>query len=284
MGTSLKITKNEILEYSYIKLVLENCEEFKIPIKYVSDIFISAVLNASHPIQKRASYFCDNGYIRLTEDAKKILSDHGKCATSDSDRDACTLKNRLSEAKDICAIYLPRRDGQRLSITVPFDPITNLHDCELEYSNCCSVDFEEGGDVLIGIGSRSSMPKRTDNDYSSFIVDFDKIFGAFKDNRLLCKPQHIEALFYENDEKSIEVSFSCENRGFEKTVFLLEFEHFDLEYLDADLGNEELFAGERWGLDIFKTQDRGFLVTYSDFANGISFFCSKITLLSDDYY
>ncbi len=257
----------------------ENCDYFTI---YPKDILEISLLCYDDGIVngRETSYTKVSGYIRLSENVNGELSDLGKWERREGFDCSCsTLENRLRDCKDICWIdlYIGKN---HYSLSAGFDPVCDFRYNEIEYSNCASVDFLPNGEVLIGVGEHSTQPRRTDNDFLSVIEGFDRVFPNFEgfgdteNGRMLCTLERANFFYPDESPLVLCTELVCKNKGWSSTELTLLF---DAPEMQNFLFEREMLGSADFGLTIMPLQDGRFVVSFSDYFDGICFICKKIT-------
>lgn len=260
-------------EFNKIELCLENCDGFTLSTKDILDIYIVC---HEKSCDRETNYLKASGYIRLRNEARLLLSDFISEGESESD---FTLESRLKDCKDLCWVVF-YTDKEAFFVSAGFDAVCDFHSCEIEYSNCASVDFLPNGEVLIGIGEHSTQPRRVDNDYPTVIEGFGEIFPDFKgfnedDGRLLL---HIDSAcpFYPSDnEITLCLEITCKNKWWRGEKLELSFDAIEIYNFDF---SSTMLDDPLFGIDIMPLQDGRLFVNISNFYHGVSLYCKKISV------
>ena len=192
------IKKDCLNKYNSVNLHLENIECFNIPIEYVLDIY--ALIE-----KEDDEYNAIEGYLLLSSKASKLVSDmydKGK-------KNLYYLSNRIPKYLDICRLTLKGED--ELSFSVLYDPVLDVDYSPFEFSNCCSYEINEDGNILIKFGKLSNCPI-VERKPSSYYIDGWKdrfIFQEYiiildnSDYKLIKKDELLLNTMYKEEKISI---------------------------------------------------------------------------------
>jgi hypothetical protein len=221
----MKIEKSNLSEIKSIFLILENCEDFCIDAKDVVDIFVDNI----KPCKTNENEFESNdGRLIISQKGMKNLSsffaelEQNWCP----DPETFSLKTRLLRYPNICYLEVKYKDGKKMMIHLPYNPLRCIiHGEEIELSNCPSAEVDKNGNMLILFGKSSHAPKRKDNNYRDLIDGFEKLEKTRVPKVLKVKVVRIQ--FY-NDKKgeSFSMTFVDKDKDNHEKTFKLVFESF----------------------------------------------------------
>ncbi|MBR2375079.1 MAG: hypothetical protein IKA88_02190 [Clostridia bacterium] len=210
----MQINREVLQSYKYLSITLENCDDFRIDVTDILDIFCELT-----PMKHGArEYVAEDGFIYISARAKDVLE--SSCLqdkTKDHDLDEITrLQKRLEiceRCADMVSFSLHDENGKKVLVYVPYDPLTDCVSNELiEYSNCPSIETDVDGNMLIAFGKRSKLPKRKDNDYAGIIQGWREYFMEYSPEVLRIQVQELQQT--EEQDVQIVLWFQVKDRAF----------------------------------------------------------------------
>lgn len=265
----MTITKELIPQIKYIRLTLENCEEFDIQGEDILDIYFEDfhVTRYNKDIIK-----ADNGRLALSKNCFKVLSSFVNSNKKNGELESTDyFYSRIAMCCDVTWVTIFYKNGEKVSFIVEYNPLENdLWGCEIEYSNCPSAELDGNGDLLILFGKFSRAFRRTDNDYFNVIerlnVYLPKVIkGALK----------IELLTFGNGgpncwnpDGGLFMEVAVLNKGHKCKYLPLVFSEVSNLEFNFAFGGQEVDE-----LNVSTTQDGKLYVQVGDVCN---FYCTHI--------
>ena len=187
----------------------------------------------------------------LSSKASKLVSDmydKGK-------KNLYYLSNRIPKYLDICILTLKGED--ELSFFVLYDSVLDAEYSTIEFSNCCSYEINEDGNILIKFGKMSNCPI-VERKPSSYYIDGWKDRFIFQEDIIDLDNSNYELI--KKDELLLLNTMYKEEKI---SILFKEISEFK-KYMDG-----------AYYLEIYQLVDESFFVVLKD---EISFKCKSIIL------
>lgn len=168
------IDKNDLKNYKTMELCCENLEFFSFTIEYVLDLNI---VFSKMENRKAYVYESNEGFIKLSSKIQNLISSdvdllHSNIGYQFKEEDF-KLVNRIPKHLDITWITLIRKDGIKININIPYDPVESNFNGITELSNCHSFEINESNDMIIKFGNLSTTPKRENLSFCDIIENWN---------------------------------------------------------------------------------------------------------------
>lgn len=171
------INKEFLRECKTLSIGFENCDDYKIDVADIVDVYCEAVrVDGS-----RNEYRTRDGFIKISARASDVVETSVLQNDLGETEWDCRLKERLEwcgGGVDMPSFSLKNKENRSVHIYVPYDPLEDvLHGNEIELSNCPSLEIDDDGNMIILFGESSKQPTRKDNNYAELVAGWKEAFG-----------------------------------------------------------------------------------------------------------
>ena len=158
MSKRILINKDTLQEYEKVEIVCENLETFTVD---VNDIIDVEIVGEKKSRCKKGEYFSNRGYIIFSSFIKSKMADDAEIMLVDKTftKEDFMFSNRISKYLDITWLDFINKNGEKVSISIPYDVVESDFDGIKELSNCHSFELDNDN-LVIKYGELSTMPKR----------------------------------------------------------------------------------------------------------------------------
>jgi hypothetical protein len=129
-----------------------------------------------------------SGFVEISAEAGSILCSDAydyddndeRFISEDCIMDECLFINRITHYNDTCVLTFDIKDGERMHVYTPFEPLVNGNYSFVDMSNCASTEIKDNGNILICFGTMSKAYTRVDNNYDELVLGWNKRFPDAK--------------------------------------------------------------------------------------------------------
>ena len=269
LNKKIVVDKDFIKGYESLEIGFENCEVYEISVNDILDIYYVASFEEGVYYKEHVT---DDGFVKISACCKNKLSVSHESYGEDEGK--LTLQERLTSWNDVTSLTLIGKGKKNFFVWIPYDPLcSEAYDEVIEYTNCCSFETLNNGDMVLCFGKSSKTPTRKDNDYINLVNGWKEKYGSFMPESLSVKVDEMHQFYDDND--FLYLPFEIKNRKVANKMGELEF-----SYIDKVAINMRFPLDGNIKIHISKVLDGRLFVVLEGI--GIEFYCKEISLL-DEY-